>query len=176
MFGRLRGLLFFGPAFKITRNKLLFKDDVQERLGAGVPGGLSGNSITYACQNVVGLFLNMVAFIQSDVHMTEQTSIFIYRPISLSAGDRNIEKNFKSWLLKCHTELDRTITFKSLASTQTQASTPENAYSMANSSWPAPFPAQHMLVVARSPPQTAPRVHRCCHACRPLPVLWLVRM
>ena len=37
-FGRLRGTLFFGPAFRVTRNKLLFRDNLGEVLAAAVPG------------------------------------------------------------------------------------------------------------------------------------------
>ena len=37
-FLRLRGALFFGPGFKVTRNKLLFRDNLQELLAAAVPG------------------------------------------------------------------------------------------------------------------------------------------
>ena len=35
---RLRGALFFGPAFRVTRNKLLFRDNLGEALAAAVPG------------------------------------------------------------------------------------------------------------------------------------------
>ena len=37
-FRRLRGALFFGPAFRVTRNKLLFRDNLGEALAAAVPG------------------------------------------------------------------------------------------------------------------------------------------
>lgn len=37
-FSRLKGALFFGPGFKVTRNKLLFRDNLQELLAAAVPG------------------------------------------------------------------------------------------------------------------------------------------
>ena len=37
-FSRLRGTLFFGPAFRVTRNKLLFRDNLPEVLAAAVPG------------------------------------------------------------------------------------------------------------------------------------------
>jgi hypothetical protein len=39
-FRRLRGALFFGPAFRVTRNKLLFRDNLQELLATSVPGVL----------------------------------------------------------------------------------------------------------------------------------------
>ena len=38
VFHRIRGALFFGPGFKVTRNKLLFRDNLQELLAAAVPG------------------------------------------------------------------------------------------------------------------------------------------
>jgi len=38
VFYRIRGALFFGPGFKVTRNKLLFRDNLQELLAAAVPG------------------------------------------------------------------------------------------------------------------------------------------
>lgn len=38
VFRRVRGSLFFGPTFKVTRNKLLFRDDIRELLAAAVPG------------------------------------------------------------------------------------------------------------------------------------------
>ncbi|KAL4443930.1 hypothetical protein ABPG75_011667 [Micractinium tetrahymenae] len=37
-FRRLRGALFFGPAFRVTRNKLLFRDNLAEVLAGAVPG------------------------------------------------------------------------------------------------------------------------------------------
>ena len=40
VFLRLKGALFFGPGFKVTRNKLLFRDNLQELLAAAVPGVL----------------------------------------------------------------------------------------------------------------------------------------
>ena len=36
-FLRLRGALFFGPGFLVTRNKLTFRDNLQELLASGVP-------------------------------------------------------------------------------------------------------------------------------------------
>lgn len=36
-FMRLRGSLFFGPAFLVTRNKLTFRDNLQELLAAASP-------------------------------------------------------------------------------------------------------------------------------------------
>lgn len=38
VFLRIRGALFFGAGFKVTRNKLLFRDNLQELLAASVPG------------------------------------------------------------------------------------------------------------------------------------------
>ena len=38
VFGRLRGALFLGPSFQVTRNKLLFRDNLPELLAAAVPG------------------------------------------------------------------------------------------------------------------------------------------
>ncbi len=35
---RLRGSLFFGPAFLVTRNKLTFRDNLQELLASSSPG------------------------------------------------------------------------------------------------------------------------------------------
>ena len=40
-FRRLRGALFFGPAFRVTRNKLLFRDNLQELLATAVPGAFA---------------------------------------------------------------------------------------------------------------------------------------
>ena len=37
-FRRLRGTLFFGPAFRVTRNKLLFRDNIPEVLATAMPG------------------------------------------------------------------------------------------------------------------------------------------
>ena len=37
-FLRLRGALFFGPGFLVTRNKLTFRDNLAELLAAAVPG------------------------------------------------------------------------------------------------------------------------------------------
>ena len=39
-FLRLRGSLFFGPAFLVTRNKLTFRDNLQELLASSSPGPL----------------------------------------------------------------------------------------------------------------------------------------
>lgn len=36
-FLRLRGALFFGASFLVTRNKLTFRDNLQELLAAAVP-------------------------------------------------------------------------------------------------------------------------------------------
>lgn len=38
VFLRLRGALFFGPGFKVTRNKLTFRDTLQELLANASPG------------------------------------------------------------------------------------------------------------------------------------------
>jgi hypothetical protein len=37
VFSRLRGALFFGPNFLVTRNKLNFRDNLQELLGSALP-------------------------------------------------------------------------------------------------------------------------------------------
>lgn len=37
-FMRLRGTLFFGPAFQVTRNKLTFRDNLQQLLAESSPG------------------------------------------------------------------------------------------------------------------------------------------
>jgi hypothetical protein len=37
-FLRLRGTLFFGPAFLVTRNKLTFRDNLQQLLADASPG------------------------------------------------------------------------------------------------------------------------------------------
>lgn len=47
VFRRIRGALFFGAGFKVTRNKLLFRDNLQELLAAAVPGELH-------CQQTTG--------------------------------------------------------------------------------------------------------------------------
>ena len=39
-FMRLRGSLFFGPAFLVTRNKLTFRDTLQALRAAASPGAL----------------------------------------------------------------------------------------------------------------------------------------
>ena len=39
-FLRVRGALFFGPGFLVTRNKLTFRDNLAELLAAAVPGAL----------------------------------------------------------------------------------------------------------------------------------------
>ena len=39
-FLRIRGSLFFGPSFLVTRNKLTFRDNLAELLAAAVPGML----------------------------------------------------------------------------------------------------------------------------------------
>jgi len=38
VFLRLRGSLFFGPEFRVTRNKLSFRDNLQELLATANPG------------------------------------------------------------------------------------------------------------------------------------------
>lgn len=43
VFGRLRGALFLGPSFQVTRNKLLFRDNLPELLAAAVPGELASS-------------------------------------------------------------------------------------------------------------------------------------
>ncbi|KAL0055144.1 hypothetical protein WJX82_007626 [Trebouxia sp. C0006] len=72
VFHRIRGALFFGPGFKVTRNKLLFRDNLQELLAAAVP------------------------------------------------GDRNQERNFREWLTKCHSQLDKSLRFMQLADAAVQ--------------------------------------------------------
>ncbi|KXZ46758.1 hypothetical protein GPECTOR_41g723 [Gonium pectorale] len=37
VFGRIRGALFFGPAWRVTRNKLTFRDPLQELLASATP-------------------------------------------------------------------------------------------------------------------------------------------
>jgi hypothetical protein len=39
-FLRLRGALFFGPGFLVTRNKLTFRDNLQELLATAIPSQL----------------------------------------------------------------------------------------------------------------------------------------
>jgi hypothetical protein len=63
-----RGALFLGPGFRVTRNKLTFRDNLSLLLESGSP------------------------------------------------ADRQLEKRFKEWLVKCHKELDRTIKFEALCS------------------------------------------------------------
>ena len=45
-FLRLRGTLFFGSAFLVTRNKLTFRDNLQQLLASATPGD---------CRSTVGL-------------------------------------------------------------------------------------------------------------------------
>lgn len=37
-----------------------------------------------------------------------------------SAGDRHQEKRFRDWLVKCHSELDKSLRFEALADTAVQ--------------------------------------------------------
>lgn len=67
-----RGALFLGPGFRVTRNKLTFRDNLSMLLESGSP------------------------------------------------VDRQLEKRFKEWLVKCHKELDRTIKFEALCSQAVQ--------------------------------------------------------
>ena len=53
VFGRLRGALFLGPSFQVTRNKLLFRDNLPELLAAAVPGELASSH--HALQHSVTL-------------------------------------------------------------------------------------------------------------------------
>lgn len=51
VFARLRGALFFGPSFRVTRNKLTFRDNLQHLLAAAVPSThIELNSCHAACQ------------------------------------------------------------------------------------------------------------------------------
>ncbi|GBF97420.1 hypothetical protein Rsub_09586 [Raphidocelis subcapitata] len=38
VFGRIRGALFFGPGWRVTRNKLMFRDNLSQQLADAVPG------------------------------------------------------------------------------------------------------------------------------------------
>ena len=44
-FMRIRGSLFFGPSFLVTRNKLTFRDNLAELLAAAVPGAPGGAAL-----------------------------------------------------------------------------------------------------------------------------------
>jgi hypothetical protein len=39
---RRRGALFFGPGWRVTRNKLMFRDNLSQLLADAVPGDLCG--------------------------------------------------------------------------------------------------------------------------------------
>lgn len=52
-FLRLRGALFFGPGFLVTRNKLTFRDNLQELLRTAVPS----RAATYLLPSVTTAFL-----------------------------------------------------------------------------------------------------------------------
>lgn len=71
-FRRLRGALFFGPAFRVTRNKLLFRDSLPEVLATAVP------------------------------------------------GERQMEAKLRQWLQRCHSTLDKSVRFETLADSRTQ--------------------------------------------------------
>lgn len=58
VFHRIRGALFFGPGFKVTRNKLLFRDNLQELLAAAVPGAYSSETSTVSSMQLFALLFN----------------------------------------------------------------------------------------------------------------------
>eukprot|EP00775_Hariotina_reticulata_P002831 gene2831-3124_t len=73
VFSRIRGALFFGPGFRVTRNKLTFRDNLALLLETASP------------------------------------------------QDRQLEKHFKEWLIKCHSQLDRSVRFEVLCHQAAQA-------------------------------------------------------
>lgn len=48
VFGRVRGALFFGPGWRVTRNKLMFRDNLPALLADAVPSECE-LSCSHAC-------------------------------------------------------------------------------------------------------------------------------
>lgn len=67
-----RGALFFGPGFRVTRNKLTFRDNLAMLLETASP------------------------------------------------VNRQLEKQFKEWLVNCHKQLDRNVRFEVLCNQSLQ--------------------------------------------------------
>lgn len=55
VFLRLRGALFFGPGFKVTRNKLNFRDKIAELLATAIhrthPSALAPPLCSHTCES-----------------------------------------------------------------------------------------------------------------------------
>ena len=95
VFGRLRGALFFGPAWLVTRNKLTFRDDLRgllaEATGEG-GGGAGGRRATTA---------------------------------AVANGGASLERRFREWLSRCHATLDKRVRYDAPAAPRVQAAARE---------------------------------------------------
>ena len=98
VFGRLRGALFFGPAWLVTRNKLTFRDDLRGLLAAatgescGSSGGGGGGGVTTT---------------------------------AAANSGASLERRFREWLARCHATLDKRVRYESPAPPRLQASARE---------------------------------------------------
>lgn len=125
-FRRLRGALFFGPAFRVTRNKR----------EAWLPGCCVANSRFGSC-----------LLQQSGAHLAKlAVALVLHSPLLLAhlapspplshpvlfrdnltevlagavPGERQMEAKFKQWLQRCHATLDKSVRFEVLADARTQ--------------------------------------------------------
>ena len=78
VFQRIRGALFFGAGFKVTRNKLLFRDNLQELLAASVPG--ERHCCRLGCCRLYGGRLHCYT-LQAELQAAHHICLVCYMPI-----------------------------------------------------------------------------------------------
>ena len=78
-FLRLRGALFFGPGFLVTRNKLTFRDNLQELLRTAVP------SEKHLAYRIAYLILNTCQSVQTTLNEDTMMKVLFQQDTRLTS-------------------------------------------------------------------------------------------
>jgi structural maintenance of chromosomes flexible hinge domain-containing protein 1 len=112
VFYRIRGALFFGPEFLVTRNKLSFRDNLIQLLQHATSGAFVTftsfcclANLPLLCNPAVTICPCQLKWASFGVHPAERSSL---------------ERKFKEWLTRCHSELDKNIRFECMSDSGTQ--------------------------------------------------------
>jgi len=136
VYRRLRGTLFFGSGFAVTKNKLTFCDALDQILAEAKPGAVTPTAESrsrskmqlheighvWCCSMNSGWssiaaseFAGHASCAPACPHAQQEGVIHDL------AGEPGMEKAFGEWLQRCHAELDKSLRFEELAEPEAQA-------------------------------------------------------
>ena len=143
VYRRLRGTLFFGPGFAVTKNKLTFCDALDQILAdakpgaAALPAGSRDDCMrlreftcvvgSHGSHNRGSTLLPSSNVRACFVRFSKLKNAWRNGLRHDLAGEPGVEKAFREWLQRCHAELDKSLRFEDLVEPEAQAAARKKA-------------------------------------------------